>query len=71
MLDSGRERAVLEREVAGLRQHLRILSEHGGSCGPREPRGIRELLLRAKRRMIGWCRFGSHLSTGRHKGDES
>jgi hypothetical protein len=62
ILETGRERAVLECELAGLRQHLRILSEHVG---------IRGIMLRAKRRMIGWCRFGSHRTTGRQKGDES
>lgn len=46
VLESERERAVLEQEVAGLRHRLRE---------SKEQRGILGLMRRAKRTMLGWC----------------
>jgi len=69
MLESHRERAILQQEkiglqhdVAGLRQQLRHLRDH---------MGIRGILRRAKWRMLGWCGFESHPTAGRREGSDS
>jgi hypothetical protein len=69
MLESHRERAILQQEkiglqhdMAGLRQQLRDLREHVG---------IQGIVRRAKRRMLGWCGFVSHRTAGHRKGSDS
>lgn len=50
MLESHRERVVLQHEVAGLRTQVRRLKEQYGLLG-----GLR----RARRRLLGWCGLGA------------